>query len=161
MFHDAGLEDLTADIVEDVVFRGFPNKVSCEPDVAGAVVTELRAFFAFAKRELGLAQAAAWSRVLGKDAEAKLRRRLSDPRNFGIAKTFVMAGQKAGFDMTTQDGVAAWLAGSGGALPATLPETYGLEGGEAPAPTKKATAGDRRIKKAKRKTARASKRKNR
>jgi len=161
MFHDAGLEELTADVVEDVVFRVFPNKVTCEPDVVGAVVTELRAFFAFARRELGLEQAAAWSRVLGKDAEAKLRRRLSDPRNFGIAKSFAMAGQKAGFDMTTQEGVAAWLAGSGGALPTTLPETYGLSGGEAPAPSKKATAADRRSKKAKRKAARASKRKNR
>ncbi len=52
----------------DVVFRAFPNKVSCEPDVAGAVVTELRAFFAFARRELGLKRAAAWSRMLGTDA---------------------------------------------------------------------------------------------
>lgn len=38
---------------------------------------------------------------------------------------------------------------------------YGLLDGEAPAPSTKATAADRRTKKAKRKAARASKRKNR
>jgi hypothetical protein len=47
-------------------------------------------------------------RVLGKSAASRLAKEMSDPRNFGLAKSFVMMGQAEGFDLSTREGVDAW-----------------------------------------------------
>ncbi len=108
-FFGASVQELTSSVVEDIVFASFPQKVSCPPEVAGSIVEELRAFFAFLEREQLCPEAAACARLLGKDAEKKLRDGLSDPRSFGMAKTMIMAGLEAGYDLSTEEGMAAWL----------------------------------------------------
>ena len=43
------------------------------------------------------------------DAADMLFEELSNPENFGMAKSFVMAGNQAGFDMSTQQGLEAFM----------------------------------------------------
>lgn len=57
------------------------------------------------KREYSAEHADACSAVLGQDAEVVLERELSDPSNFGMAKSLFMAGSEMGFDMSSQEGV--------------------------------------------------------
>lgn len=47
--------------------------------------------------------------MLGPSAGKKLERALADPRNFGMAKSILMAGEKAGFDIHSEEGVEAWM----------------------------------------------------
>ncbi|MEZ4327797.1 MAG: hypothetical protein R3B40_21440 [Polyangiales bacterium] len=142
-----------------VVFQLFPRKVSIEPSEASWVVDTLRAFYTFLKRELGLKQADACLAVLGGDAVKKLEAALSNPGNFGMAKSMVMAGAEAGFDVQSQEGLEAFMQSmSSMPLPASFP-VPGL-----PQPTSKtATQGKAasQEKKGKRKAARSARRKNR
>lgn len=107
--------------LDELVFDVLPRKASVEPSAARSIIEELRAFYRFLKRELGLAQADACLEVLGGDAVGELEAELSDPRNFGMAKSLLMAGRDAGHDMSTKEGVEAWLrAASGKPLPASV-----------------------------------------
>lgn len=101
--------DMSPGDFEEIVFELFPRKVSMEPERAGSVVTELRAFWQFLRRQYGLRNA---DRILAKlDASAtgRLRDLLADPSNYGMAKSFFMLGKRAGFDMTTQEGLDQWM----------------------------------------------------
>ena len=95
--------------LDEILFELVPRKVSVAASAAGEIVAECQAFFAFLKRELSLRQADACLRVLGAGAVKKLEAALSDPRNFGMAKSLVMAGADAGFDVSSQEGVEAWM----------------------------------------------------
>ena len=94
--------------LEQIVFDLFPRKVSCAPESAGEVVRELAAFFSFARREFGLANAEGCLALLDDAGAARLARELADPSNYGMAKSFVMSGHVAGSDMTSEKGLAAW-----------------------------------------------------
>ncbi len=146
-YHGVTVTELTPDVVEDVVFVDFPRQVSCEGNEAPAIVASVRAFLAFLERAFGLGGMAQCAAVLGKSAEAKLRQRLSDPRYFGMAKRFVMAGMKAGYDIRTREGADAWMRVANSRL----------SNGSAPRPASKPDPA----KKDKRKAQRASRRKNR
>jgi hypothetical protein len=95
--------------LREIVFEIIPRKVSIEASEAQWIIEENRAFYAFLERELGLEQADGCLRVLGGDAVRKLEAALSDPRNFGMAKSLVMAGHQAGFDMQSKKGIEAWM----------------------------------------------------
>lgn len=95
--------------LDEILFELFPRKVSTGADSAGAIVAEQRAFWQFAQRQYGLGNAAAMLALLGPGAESRLQRALADPSNFGMAKSFFMMGQEAGFDMGTQEGMNAFL----------------------------------------------------
>jgi hypothetical protein len=103
------LPDMKRRDMEEVLFDLFPRKVSTEPESARDIVAQLRAFWQFLQRQFELKNAAEILGVLDGRAEVRLRNELADPSNFGMAKSFVMMGQQAGFDMTTQEGVAAFM----------------------------------------------------
>jgi hypothetical protein len=103
--------------LDELLFEMIPRKVSVEPDHAPTIVAAVRALLGFAARELGAESAQRCLEALPSDASQRLARRLADPRNFGMAKSFVMAGMQAGFDMTSEAGFAAFLHASGGRLP--------------------------------------------
>jgi hypothetical protein len=42
-------------------------------------------------------------------AARRLERELQEPANFGMAKSFVLMGQEAGFDMESPEGMQAWV----------------------------------------------------
>jgi len=93
----------------EIVFEIIPRKVAIEAREAQGIVAELRAFYRFLQREFALAQAEPCLRVLGGDAATRLEEALSDPRNFGMAKSMVMAGREAGADVETEEGLRAWM----------------------------------------------------
>ncbi|HWG45083.1 MAG TPA: hypothetical protein VN688_20100 [Gemmataceae bacterium] len=94
----------------EVVFDLFPRKVSTEPESAPSIVAELRAFWHFLQREFGLANAKPILASLTDAAARRLEKALANPANFGMAKSFVMRGIEAGFDMTTEKGIAEFTA---------------------------------------------------
>ena len=101
---------MTPDDLREILFDLFPRKVSTSADEAEEIVRELRAFWAFLQREYHLANAAACLKVLDERAARELKRALSNPANFGIAKSFVMMGQERGFDLSSEEGINEWMA---------------------------------------------------
>ncbi len=95
--------------LREVLFDLFPRKVSAEADEAPNVIRELQAFWAFLQREFQLENAAACLKILDNRAARRLREEMSDPANFGMAKSFVMMGKARGFDMTTEEGINEWM----------------------------------------------------
>jgi hypothetical protein len=84
-----------------------------------------------------------------------LEEALSDSRNFGMAKSLLMAGRDAGHDMSTKEGIEAWMRTmEGRPLPASLQPL--------PAhPARATTAAAARAKKNQRKAARKARKRNR
>ena len=82
-----------ARILRQIVFELFPRKVSCDASAAPDIVRSLRAFWTFARDVVGHDHAEACLRELGDEAIPALARRLDDPSNFGMAKSFVMMGR--------------------------------------------------------------------
>ena len=95
----ATVATLDAAGLREIVFEIIPRQVSVAPDVAPSIIAESRAFWLFLKREAGLEQADACLRVLSGDAAGRLEAELSDPRNFGMAKSLVMGSLGAGFGL--------------------------------------------------------------
>lgn len=100
---------LTPAELKEIVFDIFPRKLSIEPSSARGMIEELRAFYAFLKREFGFELADGCLRVLAGDAVTKLEAALGNSANFGMAKSLVMAGAQAGFDVSTKQGLEAWM----------------------------------------------------
>jgi hypothetical protein len=89
----------------EVVFDLIPRKVSVEPERAPEIVNELQAFWQFVLRQYALPHARPILDALQPPAAQRLQDKLADPSNYGMAKSFFMMGHKAGFDMTTQEGL--------------------------------------------------------
>lgn len=96
--------------VNEILFELFPRKVSVEADEAAEIIGEIRAFWTFLGREYQLPSAVQFVNELDGKAEMALYEELSNPDNFGMAKSMVMAGKAAGFDMTTQAGAEQFMA---------------------------------------------------
>lgn len=90
-------------------------------------------------------------------AEQRLAGELADSSNYGIAKSFFMAGERAGFDMTTEQGLQAWTASYNARLLALDTKRALAIQPQARLPA----SAERRLKKVKRKQVRQSRRKNR
>lgn len=96
---------MTPDNLREILFDIFPRKVSAEPDEAPDIIRELQAFWKFLQREYQLENAAACLKVLDDKAVRTLQEEMSNPANFGMAKSFFMMGKARGFDMYTQEGL--------------------------------------------------------
>ncbi len=101
---------MSPDDLRAILFDLFPRKVSASAEEAPAIIRELQAFWQFLQREFHLENAAACLKVLDEKAARKLRKAMSDPANFGIAKSFVTMGMQRGFDMSSEEGINAWMA---------------------------------------------------
>jgi len=106
----AKLPEIDRRVMQIVLFGLFPEKVSMAPEAAPEAIRETRAFWTFLQRQYGLKNAAGVLALLDPGAEGRLRKELADPSNYGMAKSFVMAGEAAGFDMTTQEGMNEFMA---------------------------------------------------
>lgn len=114
---------------EEVVFELFPRKVSVEAEKTPEIVAELRAFWHFVDRQYALSNARKILARFDDGAAGRLQKELANPSNYGMAKSFFMQGMKAGFDMTSQEGLDAFmlfynsrLASTHGMLPPLPPE---------------------------------------
>jgi hypothetical protein len=95
--------------LREILFDLFPQKVSTPASEAEGIVRELRAFWTFLQREYHLANAAGCLKVLDERAARQLKKELSNPANFGIAKSFVMMGLERGFDLSSEEGINQWM----------------------------------------------------
>ncbi len=119
------------------------------------IIEGTRTFYTLLKREFGLKQADSCLLVLGGNAVKKLEAALSASSNFGMAKSMVMAGANAGFDMQSKEGIEAWMqAVQGKPLLSSIP--FPVLG--APQPLSKKAAKSKRDK---RTAARKARKKNR
>jgi len=152
-YFGASVATLDARDLREILFEIVPRKVSIDATEAHSIIEELRAFYLFLGREFGLKQAPACLRVLGSDAAKRLKVALSDPSKFGMAKSLFMGGREAGFEMSSQEGVASWLRAIEGQ---PLPASFRL-----PSVLPFADRGAARTKKSKRKAVSKARKKNR
>jgi len=118
---------MSPDDVREILFDLIPRKVSAPAEEAPEIIHELRAFWIFLQREFHLENATACLRVLNEQAVRELKKKMSDPATFGIAKSFVMMGMERGFDLSSEEGINTWMATynaeltAGAGLPIPLP----------------------------------------
>jgi len=87
--------------LSEILFDLFPSKVSADAGEAPEIIRELQAFWKFLQREFHLENAAGCLKLLDDKVARRLEKEMSNPANFGIAKSFVMMGKERGFDMAT------------------------------------------------------------
>lgn len=121
---------MSPDDLREVLFDLFPRKVSADAEEAPNIIRELQAFWKFLQREFKLENAAACLKVLEDRKTVRiLKDEMSNPANFGMAKSFVMMGMARGFDMTSEEDLNKWMAtynaeltaGTGQRVPLPLP----------------------------------------
>jgi hypothetical protein len=88
---------------EEIITELFPRKISLtSPEEARDALPELIAFWEYLKREYRLRNATKVLAYLRAVDPQDFEHAMFDPANFGMAKSFVMMGQQAGFDMTDE-----------------------------------------------------------
>jgi len=155
-----GLSEMTSADLAEILGEIFPRQISLrDPAAADTIIPEKRAFTRFLKREHRLPRADELLRTLDK-LEPGYSERMCDPANFGIAKSFVMAGQQAGYDMTDEAQMHEFMVKHNASLvasPASLPEMPGAGG----LPRTRSDAESTARRKKKRKQRRAGRKANR
>src|SRR5205807_1891760 len=102
-YADTTLPAMDVSDVEELLTDVFPRKISlAAPEGANDGVPELIAFWEYLKREYKLANAEAILLYLRSVKVEDFRQWMNDPSRFGMAKSFFMQGQSAGFDMTNE-----------------------------------------------------------
>ncbi len=148
---------MSADDLREILFDLFPRKVSASADEAPEIIRELQAFWNFLQREFHLENAAACLALLDEKTARKLKKEMSNPANFGIAKSFVTMGMQRGFDMSSEEDINKWMAtynaeiaaGTGPRIP--LPGERSENAQQFRSQLKSRTARDKRKKNRKRK----------
>jgi hypothetical protein len=128
---------MTPSDLDTVVFGLFPRKVITERGDAAEIIQELSAFWRFLQRVYQLPQAKPMLARLTPQAARRLERELQEPTNFGMAKSFVLMGQEAGFDMESPEGMRAWVEAYNATVAPTLAAASGHPG---PSTNKKSRA---------------------
>jgi len=101
---------MTPDDMEELLFDVFPATITLLENESAAAFPELRAFWQFLKREFALDNADAILDLLDAKADARFQREMNNPANFGPSKSMMMLGLERGFDISTEQGVNAWMA---------------------------------------------------
>ena len=95
--------------LRELLFETLPRHVSVDSDAAPEIIDSLRALLEFAARAMDSASARECLESLPADVVKQLARELDNESKFGTAKSLVMAGIKAGYDLSTPEGVNAWI----------------------------------------------------
>ncbi|HEX4202821.1 MAG TPA: hypothetical protein VHZ51_01190 [Ktedonobacteraceae bacterium] len=119
---------MTANDLEEVIYDLFPRKVITERGDGAEIIQELRAFWHFLQREYQLPQASQILARLTPQAARRLERALQVPANFGMAKSFVLMGKQAGFDMESPEGMHAWVEAYNATVAPTMAAAPGYGG---------------------------------
>jgi hypothetical protein len=101
--------EMSASHLREILFDLIPRKVSAQAEEAPDIIREFQAFWSFLQREFHLANATACLNILNEKAAQELKRRMSNPANFGMAKSFFMMGTQRGFDMESEEGINQWM----------------------------------------------------
>ena len=143
--------------VEEIITDLFPRKIILDsPEQADNAIPELLAFWNFLKREFKLQNA---DNILKYLSEIKLEFKniMYDSSRFSFSKSFMNAGQEAGFDMTKESDCAEFTALYNASV-SSQPQEH--SSGYLGSPAKHKTKKDNNKKKL-RKIANASRKKNR
>ena len=108
-YHGVTFGAITASQLEALLLETIPAQLAVEPDETGRIISAARELMRFAGEELGSTAAAGALALLDASFETRLARELADPSNFGPGKQLVMAGIAAGYDMSTEEGVAEFV----------------------------------------------------
>ncbi|MEI8379991.1 MAG: DUF1186 domain-containing protein [Planctomycetota bacterium] len=111
---------MTCESVKEFVLDYLPRKASTDSTEAGAIIGELALFWRYLDRVYKLPDAKSvvdW--LEAKNLVAQLEAELSDSSNFGMAKSLVMMGRNAGYDMTSEAGMASFIRAYNQSLPAS------------------------------------------
>ncbi len=100
---------MTVSDLEEVLYDLFPLKVITEGGDGAEIIQELGAFWHFLERVYPLPQARQLLAHLTQQAARRLERAWQEPANFGMAKSCVLMGKEAGFDMEAPEGMRAWV----------------------------------------------------
>jgi hypothetical protein len=103
------ITELDPPALRTVLFTIFPAQVTCAPSDATAIITSVRALLTFLQTTKQLPKAKACLAALTPATTKRLEFELADDGNFGMAKSMAMAAAAAGFDTSTEAGLAAWL----------------------------------------------------
>jgi hypothetical protein len=161
---DVSLPKMTAADVEQIVTEVFPRKISLSsPNDADHAIAELIAFWQYLKREYRLRNADSILRVLRQITASDFKHMMNDPSRFGMAKSFFMMGQSAGFDMTSEKDVQQFMDVYNTSLLAQGPDLRSSTNLESRSDTPEPFNAGKDVSKQKkvRKQARASRKKNR
>ncbi|MDP1563262.1 MAG: DUF1186 domain-containing protein [Pirellulaceae bacterium] len=103
--HGETVKTMTLGVVKDFLFDHAPRKISVHPNRAAEIIFELACFWEFQERELKHPKAASIVRYLtAPSIVPKFQQELAEPRNYGRAKSLVMSGMAAGYDMSSEEG---------------------------------------------------------
>ena len=92
----------------EILLQMFPRKVSMEEEDCRDAIDEISALWKFVDRVHAVENA----KKIGAEIRAlhaEFHQEMSDPQNFGQAKSFFMEGKAKGFDMTTQEGAESFM----------------------------------------------------
>ncbi len=93
---------MTLDSVQEYILDYVPRKVSTDADSAAWIIDELVHFWMFLDRVYALPEAKLIVGWLSADGRIpRLQEDLSDPANFGPAKSLIMTGRRHGYDMSS------------------------------------------------------------
>lgn len=95
--------------LQELLFDLVPRKISAPAEDAPEIIAEMRQFWTFLAREFHLGNAQACLSILDEKAVRRLSNEMSNPANFGFAKSFVMEGMERGFDMSKQEDLDTWM----------------------------------------------------
>jgi hypothetical protein len=105
------VDSMTPGSLHAFVFDYVPRKVSTEASTAPEIIFELTQYWKYLYRVYKLPSAKSVVEWLETgNLAARLEADLSDPANFGMAKSIFMSGKHAGYDMTSNRGMSEFVA---------------------------------------------------
>ncbi len=123
------VDEMTLGSVEEFVLDYVPRKVSTEADSAASVICELAMFWEYLDRVYRLPAARSIVEWLKSDGLVdRLKADMSDPSNFGMAKSIFMLGKQAGYDMTSEAELAQFITAYNRSLPSNQPAAAPIVG---------------------------------
>ena len=87
----------------------LPRKITADESYFRSIAPVLSAFFRFVEEKRLLRNASKLAKRL-KRIDKQIARNASDPRNWGMAKSFAMAAKEAGFDITNEKEMEKFIA---------------------------------------------------
>jgi hypothetical protein len=102
---------LRAAELSQILYWAIPGYVHMDPEEAPVVIAELRAFFAFLKRELQLPQADECLQLLAGKAGKRLAAALADRKKFELEKILETMARQEGSDLNSASSIKAFLEG--------------------------------------------------
>jgi hypothetical protein len=108
-YHGVTFARISVEQLHELLLVTIPAQLAVESSEATRIITAARELMRFAGDELGSRSAAAAIALLDAGFEQRLARALEDPTLFSTGKQLVMAGITAGYDMSSEEGVAEFV----------------------------------------------------